>query len=341
MNANSNAQRSADGGASPGDCGGAAALTPGADIAAGGRPWARCRRAADTPPRSKPKAKTAAPAGARVRGDLVHVLGIVRVATAEQCRTLATPNAHSNAYVRRALRALAGDGLAASVPLGTAHERVWFLTAAGQRAAQATGMAPAKRRAVTAAMARSGMLRHTLGVTATITAFTAHRYGTVGSWSVETPHRYGGRHVLITDAVLRVLPAPGVDAPPVVLVELDRGTRPLGRLAEQIAAYAELAADRERALTRGGSRWTRPYPGSRRLPPVLIVSAGQPPAVLASRVQRLAAASLDWQRYGEDLVDVGVVDLAQLAEHGPHAAIVTPLRDPDTPITLAQLPDSY
>ncbi len=340
MNATSRTASGTGGSAGHGADAGSTAPTTDTAIAAGGRPWARCRREADTPPRSKPKAKSAAPAGARVRGDLVHVLGVVRVATAEQCRTLATPDAHSSAYVRRALRALAVDGLAASVPLGTAHERVWFLTGAGQRAAQAAGLAPAKRRAVTAAMARSGMLRHALGVTATIAAFTAHRYGAVGSWSVETPHRHGGR-VLITDAVLRVLPAPGVDAPPVLLVELDRGTRPLGRLAEQIAAYAELAADRERALARGGSRWARPYPGLRRLPPVLIVSAGLTPAALASRAERLAAASLGWQRYGEDLVDVGVVDLAQLAEHGPRAAIITPLRDVGTRISLTELPDAY
>lgn len=340
MNANNSAQHGVGAGAGPGARGGSTDPAPGAGIVAGGKPWARCQPAADTPPRSKPKAKSAAPAGARVRGDLVHVLGVVRVATAEQCRTLATPNANSTAYVRRALRALAGDGLAASVPLGTAHERVWFLTGSGQRAAQAAGLAPAKRRAVTAAMARSGMLRHALAVTATISAFTAHRHGTVGSWSVETPHRSGST-ALVTDAVLQVLPGPGVDAPPVVLVELDRGTRPLGRLAEQIAAYAELAADREHRLARGRSRWTRSYPGPRRFPPVLIVSAGLAPTALASRVDRLAAASLGWQRYGEDLVDVGVLDLAQLTEHGPRAPIVTPLRDPGARIALAQLPDAY
>jgi hypothetical protein len=276
-----------------------------------------------------------------VRTDLLDLLAVVRVATAAQARALVTPNAVSSGYVRRGLRALAAEGLVDGTPVGLNHEVVWYLTVAGLRALAECGSRPPRRRAVGPAMVRSGLLRHAVAVTATIAAFTAAGAGRPASWTLERVHRYGQGEDqrLITDAVLAVRPPAGESFPPVLLVEVDRATLPLSRLAGELgayAAYANVPGRRDAAgRTRTPPRWQRDYPGLTRFPPVLFVLDGAAPPTLARRAARLAevAAAEGWT----SVLDVGTVPLLTLAQQGPTAPVVTPLDAPDRRVGVHHL----
>lgn len=273
-------------------------------------------------------------AGPSARADIMQMLGSLRVATTTQVRALVTPGAASAGYVRRALRALAADGLVQGTAVGWAHEQVWYLTSAGARAAAvAAGRDVPRRPPITAAMVASGLLRHALAVTATAAAFAAGGIGNPADWSLEVVHRYGqsAGQWLRTDAVLRTERG---DWPRALLVELDRNTLPINRLLGEVRAYRAYAARREPAR-RGRigieQRWERDYLGSHRCPPLLFVLTGGDQAVLDRRAARLRAlARLEAESTStprhlrHDGLDVGVVLLADLVEHGPNAPIVLP-----------------
>ena len=206
----------------------------------------------------------------------------------------------------------------------------------------ATGHAAPRREPVRPAIARSGVLGHALEVTATVAALTGPGIGPE-CWKLEALHKFKHGPVdqrLLSDAVLR---APGRDEdtlPEALIVELDRATMPVGRLAGELAAYRDYARARLVPTRRTGPGtgsvpvYARDYPGARRLPPVLVVLSGDRPEALERRRARLcneAAAA------AEDVLDVGVTTLAELQQRGPEAAIVTRLYAPDRLVPLSRL----
>lgn len=278
-----------------------------------------------------------------MRADLLHLLSVLRVATTAQCYAVATPNAASTRYVRRGLRALQADGLADGTATGRSGAMVWYLTSLGARSvAESEGRAAPRRRAISPALVRSGLLRHALDVTALAASF-APAGAEVGDWSVEKVHRYGrgGELRLITDAVLQIPEHPGRRLPTALLVELDRATMSTDRLLGELAAYADYA--RGLVTAPGGRRarglvpaHQRDYPGTERCPPVLVVLTGAEPAALVRRADRLARAVADRERAFE-VVDIGVAILADLVEYGPLTRVVMPLDDPGVRVGVDRL----
>ena len=278
-----------------------------------------------------------------VRASLVTWLAAVRVATSDQCRALVTPDARYSVYVRRALTQLRADGLVDAAPVGYSHQYIWFATRAGAAAAaQASGRDAPRREPVRPAIVRSGVLGHALDVTATVAALAGPGVGPE-CWKLEALHRFKHGPVdqrLLADAVLR---APGRDEdelPEALIVELDRATMPVGRLAGELAAYRDYARARLAPIRRPGPGsgsfpvYARDYPGARRLPPVLVVLSGDRPEALERRRRRLCAEA---SAAAEDVLDVGVTTLAELQEQGPTASIVTPLYAPNRTVALSEL----
>jgi hypothetical protein len=289
----------------------------------------------DTPRSAVPQAGPSS-----VRPRLLAWLSSLRIATTDQLRALATPDAVDSEYTRKCLTQLRAGGLVDAAPIGWSHQYVWFLTRAGaSAAAMINGRAAGRREVIRPAIVRSGVLEHALEVTATVVALAGAGAGPE-CWRLEALHRFKIGPIdqkLLADAVLR---APGQDVaelPETLIIELDRATMQLGRLAGELAAYRDYARARLASRAAGGASipvYARDYPGARRLPPVLVVLSGATPEALERRRRRLcteAAAA------AEDSLDVGVTTLAELQQHGPAAAIVTRLYSPAVPVPLARL----
>ena len=280
----------------------------------------------------------------RVRPSLLAWLSSLRVATTDQCSALVSPHAVDSEYVRRALTQLRTDGLAESAAVGWSHQYVWFLTRAGEAAAaMARGRDVPRREPVRPAMVRSGVLTHALEVTATVITLTGEEMGPE-CWRLEPRHRFkigAIDQTLRADAELRAPGLDDADAPQALIIELDRATMPVFRLASELAAYrdyarARLAAPRRTAAAGSASVpvYARDFPGARRLPPVLVVLSNGSPETLARRRRRLCEQA---GPAAEESIDAGVTTLAELQEHGPTGAIVTPLYAPDRLVRLDRL----
>ncbi|MET7304695.1 replication-relaxation family protein, partial [Embleya sp. NPDC005575] len=138
---------------------------------------------------------------------------------------------------------------------------------------------------------RGGLAGRALAVTATAAACVRHGAGPITGWDVEVEHRLERRR-LTADAVARLdTPDPqGADSG-VRLIELDRVTMPLHRLATKIDTWTRWAEHRTHEGPRhlNGSThaaWREQYPGHA-CPPLWIVTTGAEPAVLRRRIDRL------------------------------------------------------
>ncbi|WP_333770206.1 replication-relaxation family protein [Streptomyces sp. IBSBF 2435] len=172
---------------------------------------------------------------------IVQLLACTRVATPRQLHTWLTPTAADTSTVRRHLRALARDGLAAANTDRRPH--IWFLTADGLSEARRAGLAEHRTSAVTGEhVAASPAYAHALAVTDTAIAFSRDlrpgtgagaAVGEAGDREVEVAHPLGSGGLLVPDAVLH-LPYQNL---PHAFVELDRATMSIGRLINKAAAY--------------------------------------------------------------------------------------------------------
>lgn len=272
--------------------------------------------------------RTATPkAGPAARAAVLEALAVVRLADTELCRRLATPDARTSRYVLVVLTELAAEGYTDSVRIDRSRRRIWFLTGRGQSAAADLTGQRARRRSW-AALARSRAVHHALAVTATVAALTPAGAG-LDSWTLERPHAYGpgAADRFIADAALARTVRTTDDVPPVLLIEVDRGTESHDRLGRKLEAYAEYAATTRplHSLTRGRRRapaYQIDYPGTERCPPLLVVFAGITNAAVVSRGRALVQISRGLRRaYG---LDIGFTKLETLLRRGVGAEIVVP-----------------
>lgn len=283
---------------------------------------------------------------------ILQLLACTRVATPHQLHTWLTPTAADTSTVRKHLRALARDGLAAANEQRRPH--VWFLTGDGLSEARRAGLAEHRTTAVTGEhVAASPAYAHALSVTDTAIAFsqgpqpdngTSGAVGEVGDWEVEVAHPLGSGGLLVPDAVLHLR----FQNLPHAFVELDRATMSIGRLISKAAAY-----DRYRYYTPAGPRTPRPagagpgglpdwftrYPragAEHKFPPVLIVLAGKKKTTLDNRAADVLAGIRALRGIRRRELAVGVTTLPELHEHGP-ASPVWRSTTSDTPLRLAAL----
>jgi len=288
-----------------------------------------------------------------LRSDVLGALGVLKVATADQLQRLLRPGAASNKAIRQALGDLALHGLVASDGNTKARHKTWRLegTAGLEAAGHVLGLPRSDMGSTARGAGRSGA-QHAMAVNETIAAFilggTADGapggVGTVADWATEVEFVLpGGRRKVRPDAVWQA-PEIGV---PALMVEVDRSTMAVERVAAKFTAYRELfrtkvrdndpaLADKD-AADRTVHWWRRTWPGPHTrpgYPPVALVVTGAGPVALANRQQAVADLARDawggswwtitrhdndgdgWREY-DDAVPVIATTLEALAEHGP------------------------
>lgn len=279
---------------------------------------------------------------ARLRGDVLATLGVLKIATPRQITALVRPHAQSAKAIRAALLDLARHGL-------TAHDgytrqsrpgrpqKLWRLTPSGVQAA--AEVLPVDASQSTARGAGRSGAPHTMLVNEVVIAFTRGGtadgtpggLGTVTSWQTEVPHFISGREAVIADAVLSA-PQDGV---PVLMVEADRGTMDPARAAHKVHRYLLYY---RRTVRLPGARqetplWRLTYPSMQQKghPPVAFVLDGAGPRGLAQRMTALedltrvywrARPQQSWAAGADytDTVPVIATTLPRLQEQGPLGA---------------------
>jgi hypothetical protein len=259
-------------------------------------------------------------------GEVARALYQHRVATTGQLQQLLVPHTADASYLRRVLRATTAAGLVDAVPFGSAGHRAWFLTGAGYQTVEASGQVEIRAHRMTRALAAGGLLAHRLAVVDVGAVFVAAAGRVPGdvctpwSWAPEVllqPGRRGG--VLIADAVLHYERADGTGYR--WLIEVDRGTYPVPRLAAKLGAYARW--------------WAGPQSRAWRDARLLIV-VDMPTAAAARRITALARqawAVPQLRRSGFGRLPVGAVGYDALAAAGPWAPVVTDVLTEDLALT--------
>lgn len=262
----------------------------------------------------KPSAMYPAGSTGRLRADALAVLGILKVATAEQIQRLVRPGAASNKALRAALLDLARHGLTLSEGQTAQRHKLWRLTPAGLEAAAEVLPTGTELGGTARGAARTGA-PHAMAVNETILGFLRPTpeatgleqldddtdqeagqlpgqragqpvpagIGSLYSWATEVVHPISQRERVIADAVLQA-PEDGL---PVLIVELDRGTMS----PERIAAKFERYQGSFRRTQKGPDGKPRPYwrsmypdTGREGPPPVAIVYTGAGPRGLLNRM---------------------------------------------------------
>ncbi|WP_093723394.1 replication-relaxation family protein [Streptomyces sp. DI166] len=267
--------------------------SPAAAVGAGQAPGQGGVSDADTSlpaPASSDEGQRSSPLTApRVRGDVLRMLGCVRIATVRQmARVVTAEDADGRSYVRRALRDLEEEGLA-DTNGKHGKEPIWNLTRRGLQAVADGGELPLRPRAGTGARAvRAGYGGHGLAVTETILAYGGRAHLT--AWQVEVNHAIKETGLSFnTDAVL-TLPTKTSE---VRLFEVDNGTMPRARLAREVWDYERYAGHRCWEGARGTIGTTFPfwrryrYMRSERFPTLHVVLAGLEEHLLQRRLEAL------------------------------------------------------
>jgi hypothetical protein len=259
-------------------------------------------------------------------GDVLLVLYQHRIATTGQLQQLLTPDA---SYLRRVLRKTTAAGLVDFVRHGSAGHRAWFLTAAGYTVVEASGEVEIRAHRVTPALAAGALLAHRLAVVDTGTAFvTAARQApgdgcTPWAWAPEVLLQPGRRRggALIADAVLRYERA--VDAGVwliTVLIDVDRGTYPVVRLARKMVKYA--------------AWWRTPHRRTHRADRLIVV-VDLPTAAAEYRIAMLGALLRQEPATAATTLPIACVALSALIVAGPWAPVfVDALDATQTPVDL-------
>ncbi|MCX4657679.1 replication-relaxation family protein [Streptomyces uncialis] len=135
--------------------------------------------------------KTAARAGADIRGQALLTLARLRLATPLQLKTLLLPHQQDTDYIRLALRNLRAESPALAGRAHRAQQSYWYCTPAGLAEATASGeLAPTADRATgkRVASGRTGLREHGLALVDTVIDF--HRAGAAdhADWQAEVAH---------------------------------------------------------------------------------------------------------------------------------------------------------
>ncbi|MYW04799.1 replication-relaxation family protein, partial [Streptomyces sp. SID3343] len=176
------------------------------------------------------------------------------------------------------------------------------------------------RAATGEAALRGGLAAHALAVTTTALSCVRHGLGPITGWDVEVEHRLERRR-LTADATVRFDTGGRIG---VRVVELDRATMPLQRLAAKIELWTRWAEHRIHEGPRhliGSSRavWRDHYPGPD-CPGLWVVLTGADPAALRRRIDRLRPELHAMRVLDRRAMGVHATTLDVLAEHGPAGA---------------------
>ncbi|GAA2433385.1 replication-relaxation family protein [Streptomyces macrosporus] len=274
---------------------------------------------------SRPRTKTAARAGAEIRGEVLLTLARLRLATPHQLRALLLPHQQGTDYIRRALRDLRAESPALVGRAQRAQQSYWYCTPAGLAEAAASGALPlaaGSRTAARRAAAKTGLREHALAVVDTAIAFHQTHVADAGDWHLEIAHPTSAG-TLVPDAV--VLLADGRTA----FVEVDRGTMSYARLTAKLERYDAYRTapptGRGTAVRTPRRPWEERYGGScgnRSFPPVLVVFAPAPrraaPDTREAVFHDRAAAIPPIRRW--QLI-VATTTLHRLTVHGPNRPV--------------------
>nr|WP_237542703.1 replication-relaxation family protein [Streptomyces sp. SID4919] len=181
---------------------------------------------------SRRRKRTAAKAGADLRGEVLLTLARLRLATPLQLKTLLLPHQRGTDHVRRALRNLRAEAPALVGRICRAQQSYWYCTPAGLAGAAASGeLAPSAGRTTGKRIAagRTGLREHGLALVDTVIAFHQAQAADHTDWQVEVAHPTPTGN-LVPDGV--VLLADGSSA----FVEIDR-TMSYPRLIEKLERY--------------------------------------------------------------------------------------------------------
>lgn len=286
----------------------------------------------------------------KLRADVLAVLGVLKVATAEQIMTLTRPElaaagrreptkAHRNAALDLARhKETLSEG---STPSG---RKLWGLTRLGlESAARVLDRPLEEMGSIARGVGRNGA-QHAMAVNDTVTAFlqpaSSHRgLGTLDAWATEIAlpatgsWSRPGAGSARADAVVTA-PEAGV---PVLFVEVDRGHMTPARIAGKLVKYQRFfcrrikdSDGRQRALWR--TRWhAPPLDEEDPHPPVVLVFTGAGPRGLAQRIEAVRELSRpSWAPQHTEVtmwdegyfnyrgrIPVLATTLDRLAEHGP------------------------
>lgn len=156
------------------------------------------------------------------------------------------------------------------------------------------------------------------------------------SWTPEVAHHYNPRESVISDAVLHYTAEEGGQRfQRAFMIELDRATMPVARLAQKLLGYVRYH-DYAPGPPHGDGRvaWQQRYP---RFPRVLVVLTGAPEHVLDRRLADLRghAEALNGLALARDRVAIYGTTLERLRHHGPAGDIAIPvLAESATPLSL-------
>ncbi|MFF3087345.1 replication-relaxation family protein [Streptomyces nojiriensis] len=275
---------------------------------------------------------------ARLRQDVLRVLGVLKIATAEQIRVLTRPAAKSNKAHRNAALDLQLHGLTVSEGHASSGHKLWGLTPAGLEAAASSLRRGAEEMGGTARGAARHGAAHALAVNETVIAFVRPAAGGSGeagpgelsAWSTEVPLPASGswrRPGVGSPRADAVRYAPRTEVP-LLLVEVDCGTETAATVAAKFERYRRFFQREEqdtdgRRMPLWRTRWAGPERTGH--PPVAVVFTGPGPRGLRRRmaaVEELGArywspAAQDRADGPREAVPVVVTTLDRLREHGP------------------------
>jgi hypothetical protein len=218
------------------------------------------------------------------------------------------------------------------------RRKLWHVTDHGAKLALTSGLTDRPPKVLTAVEASGALQAHTLAVNDTGLAFAhaARRRGDECgplAWRHEVAHpltagRGRRRRQLIADALLTYLLADNERlALEYRLLELDRATLTVDRLARKLARYADLYRATD---TNGQPRWRAWYPA---FPAVIAVLTGANRAALERRRRTvLALCRTDPRLSATPEVELSICLLTDLQGHGPFAPIFLRPHDPTKPV---------
>ncbi|GAA1439012.1 replication-relaxation family protein [Nocardiopsis tropica] len=271
-----------------------------------------------------------------------------RLATTYQLRRLVSPNSPNRQYIWSVLNELRRYGLADRViPRAREHHR-WYLTAAGAEAAEEAVPGGARHFRMSAQRAAGPLQQHMLAVVDMGLAFIAGAaqqgddFGPL-DWMPEVAHRYRGGDMrfedthLISDALLHYtrVTTKGSRLQVQALVEVDRATMPVPRLAGKLGAYARYydyaplpTGQRSAAKRAAQPAWRTRYP---EWPRVLVVLDGGQRQLQERRRIDLAVYTSNMMHLAHPRpgFHIGAATMHDLKEHGPHEPIWLNLLRPD------------
>jgi hypothetical protein len=277
------------------------------------------------------------PSAARI----LHLLHHHRLLSTGHVHEMVTPNAVSTRHVWSVLRGLHRAGLAGRVDRrGARLDTLWFATPEGAAVVEESNDVPDRAHRMDLHRATGPLQQHTLAVVDTGMAFLRHarRLGDDVDpldWAPEIAHRFRDGPAfetthLVADALLhyvQVDPVKRHRTQMQFLIEVDRATMPVARVAAKIAAYAryyDYVPEPLKKRPKARPAWRLRYP---HFPRVLIILTGARRARLEHRLLDLTVrvAENEYLRTDRPGFLIGATLLEQLQEQGPTEPVFLPL----------------